>query len=171
MRYYLNPVPKVQDIYDYLSLCGDENFLSQKKRICEKLRGKVFPFLCWNPLENYSIWIIGNEDEGFATTEPGYIFYDGKSKEKGSTNPKFSEAHIFYAYYRDGYTAFKGNKRHQKYVSIPSKCKYVDEAESRDYDSWGDGGFRNLRRQAYPYTLSAVYFWDKVPPGFTLVDI
>ena len=178
-----NPVPKVQDIYDYLSLCGDEEFLTQKKRICKKLPNKIFPRLGWNKETDYVIFDIGSDDAGFATTEPGYIFNDsgteskltpkvaGVVMESKDTNPKFPEAHIFYAYYRDGYTAFKGNKRHQKYVSIPSKCKYVDEAESRDYDSWGDGGFRNLRRQAYPYTLSAVYFWDKVPPGFTLVDI
>jgi len=164
------PVPEVQDIYDYLSLCGNEEFLTQKKRICKKLPNKVFPGLAWNFGKDYMILEIGSEDEGFANKESGYIFHNGIS-EQALMNPKFSEAHIFYYYYRDKYKLFKGKKRHQKYVSLPSKCMYLDQVENRNYDSWGDGGFRNLRCYSYPYTLSAKPFWGKVPSGFTLVDI
>ena len=158
------PIPDVQDIYDYLTLCGNESFLSQKKRICKKLPNKVFPQLCKNPGEDYKIELVGNEDSGFANKESGYIFHSGD-------NTEFEDAHIFYTYYRGKYKLFKGKKRHQKYVKVPAKCMYLDEVENKDYDSWGDGGFRNLRRHHYPYTLSSTNFWGEVPAGFTLVDI
>jgi hypothetical protein len=137
--------------------------LTQKKRICKKLPNKVFPQLCKNPGEDYKIELVGNEDSGFATKEKGYIFHRGD-------NTEFEDAHIFYTYYRAKRT-IKGRKRHQKYVKVPANCMYLYEVKDEDYNSWGDGGLRNLRRKHYPYSLCAWRFWGEVPTGFTLVDI
>lgn len=68
-------------IQDYITLCGDESFNSQKKRIIEKTGRAVFPGLSlWNGTSVFE----SEGYEGFATTRPGYNHYMGETQIVGA---------------------------------------------------------------------------------------
>lgn len=159
-------VGTTQDIVDFLILCADEGYATQKQRIVKQYPGKVFPLpmtlgYLWNPDKMFT---VGGADEGFGSTHTGYSHWTGH------------DTPVIIC--RDGTEGnyvglFQGWYRRFHYVQIDARNPWDRGATERLYQ------FKNTQISSleamlvskYLYTACCVHFTDRVPGGFALVDI
>lgn len=164
-------------IQDYITLCGDESFNGQKKKIIDATQRKVFPGL--------SLWTSASVSEtegfeGFATTRPGYNHYIGATEIVGAKIifrcldlfPRSEAQYVF----------FPGDCNHPTYRNYPSGS-YAGKASSvmygvrgdrqAEFEEWFyseiDEGIRTPGSIAV-YTAYCIPFTNENHPGFEKVN-
>lgn len=161
-------------IQAYMTLCGDESFNSQKKKIIEKTGRDVFPGL--------SLWtstsVFETEGyEGFATTRPGYNHYIGETEIVG--------AKIIFRCVESGadvdvqYVYFPGDCKDPQYVNAPIGSAYAGLCSHLYYGGEGQFNERFFSEKSEGkstpgsiavYTAYCVPFNNANYPDFEKVD-
>ena len=170
-----------QYIVYFLKLCADPGFTSQKRRIVEKLPGKVFP-----PVQRWSSYDkqsnIGDLTWGFGALEPGYghvtRYQEDFSKEQSNSDRKKADWYGFKVVVArdatEGNYQFWSARWHRRFhhFVLPFVCRY-DKGVYSDthYYTDKDGWKEFFSRNPIVYTLNAVDFYETLPEGYVLQDI
>ena len=152
-------------IYEFLALCASEDFLSEKKKIRDKLPGLVFPYVTTYTSSDYYKWSL-TKDNGFATSKADYSHW--------SEYRSISKAAIIRDCTEGSYNWKKVRwPRRCHYVEIPAKCIGDEGASYKTFSYYSNdkNSWYKFRQEHYIYTINVVQFTDKVPSGFELVDI
>ena len=159
---------RVNDISDYLLLCSDSNiYARKKKKIVEKYPNEVFPFACYS--ENAkSQYFPSLGRDGFATDKNDYSHWSDYNLGR------YNKVVIVMGAKIGKYKLFKGKKRYCQHVHISPQCINNDGYYFDEKGYYGNGGKDDLYKflnSSFVYTHNSVHFTDKVPQGFTLVNI
>ena len=171
-------------VTEYLYLCADPGFKSQKRRIVEAYPYKVFPRIQrWYDSTTHAD--IGDATWGFGNLEPNYSYVDYSykpftSNPSNSDDPNSSMYMFFYGRASIVLCATEGDYRASKarwwrrshQYFMPLVCKYdkgcfVHTLEYVTQSEWNACFFGSPQI----YTLYYVNFNESVPAGFSLVDI
>ena len=159
---------RINDISDFLLLCSDSNiYARKKKKIVEKYPNEVFPFACYSQdAEEQRFTSLGKD--GFATAEFDYSHWSDYSPGR------YKKVLMLLGARHGSYKLFKGKKRYCQYVRISPKCINNDGYAFDEEGYYGNGGkddLYDLLDECFVYTMNSVHFTDKIPQGFTLVNI
>ena len=159
---------RVNDISDYLLLCSDSNiYARKKKKIVENLPNEVFPFACYSQ-DAKSQYFQSLGRDGFATENFDYSHWSDYSPER------YKKVVIVLGAKHGKYKLFKGKKRYCQHVRISPKCVNNDGYCFDEKGYYGNGEKNKLYdflNESFVYTMNSVHFTDKVPQGFTLVNL
>ena len=159
---------RVNDISDYLLLCSDSNiYARKKKKIVDNLPNEVFPFACYSQ-DAKSQYFQSLGRDGFATENFDYSHWSDYSPGR------YKKVVIVLGAKHGKYKLFKGKKRYCQYVRISPKCVNNDGYCFDDKGYYGNGEKDKLYdflNESFVYTMNSVHFTDRVPQGFTLVNL
>ena len=171
-----------QYITDYLYLCADPSFTQQKKRIVKTYPGKVFPTCQYWPARDKQT-NIGDTTWGFGNLEPGYShvtryhanFADEKSNSaKDPSKWQNVRAVICCDASKGSYRASKARWWRQfHHFIIPYICTYDRglSYHTHRYVTSGEWNDFFTKNTGIIYTMNVTTFNDKVPAGYSLIDI
>lgn len=159
---------RINDISDYLLLCADSKIYARKKqKIVAQFPGEVFPFACYSrDAKNQDFPTLGQD--GFATNKDDYSHWSDYSLGR------YKKVIMVLGAEHGSYKFLKGKKRYCQYVRIAPQCINNNGYSYDDKGYYGNGGKGNLYdflNECFVYTMNSVHFTDKVPQGFTLVNI
>lgn len=152
-------------IYEFLALCANEDFLTDKIKISKKLPGKVFPYVTTYTSNDTYNWSL-NTDNGFSTSKADYSHWsEYRSRTKAAIIRDCTEGEYNWKKIRW--------PRRCHYVEIPAKCIGDAGATYKTFSYYSNEkeDWFNFRMDHYIYTINVVSFTDKVPLGYQLVDI
>ena len=159
---------RVNDISDYLLLCSDSNIYARKKaKIVNKFPNEVFPFACYSRNAKKQDFPSLGVD-GFATDKNDYSHWSDYNLGT------YRKVVMVLGAKHGKYKLFKGKKRYCQHVGIHPQCINNDGYYFDEKGYYGNGGKDNLYdflNASFVYTMNSVHFTDKVPQGFTLVNI
>ena len=157
---------RINDTSDYLLLCSDSNIYARKKaKVVSKYPNEVIPFAHYSRnAKNQDFPSLGKD--GFATDKNDYSHW--------SDYAGYNKVNIVIGAKQGKYKLFKGKKRYCQYVRISPQCINNDGYYYDDKGYYGNGQkdkVYDLLNGGFVYTMNAVHFTDRVPQGFTLVNI
>jgi len=166
---------------EWLNICADPDFLSQKRRIVKRYPGKVFPYVYrWSSISDY--FQIGDKTWGFGNLEPGFshatLYHDNLFDEKSNSyNDRGNWKDVYCFIIRD---ATEGNYRAKKArwwrrchgLVLPWVCVGADGSYGDIWKYTSKGGWEDYF-EGHPilYTMQVKSFTKSVPSGFFLEDI
>ncbi len=172
-------------ITDFLLLCADEDYLSDKRRIVKQLPGKVFPYMerfdCDGD-HNVSHHTVADATLGFGNTKAGYTHWTGGQYQENVNNKVW----IVRDSWEGSWTgAHFGWERRSDIYTLPLDCDHSRDARQETMIVWRRNGsilwgpyhpgvyedWQSWQGGKIIYTASTVLFKDKKPDGFNLVDI
>ena len=106
--------------------------------------------------------------DGFATNKDDYSHWSDYSLDR------YKKVIMVLGAEHGSYKFLKGKKRYCQYVCIAPQCINNNGYSYDDKGYYGNGGKGNLYdflNECFVYTMNSVHFTDKVPQGFTLVNI
>ena len=159
---------RINDISEYLLLCSDSRIYARKKqKIVERFPGEVFPFACYsNDAKKQDFPSL--DQDGFATSKEDYSHWSDYSSNR------YKKVVMVLGAKHGKYKLFKGKKRYCQHVRIAPQCINNNGYSFDEKGYYGSGGKDDLYdflNESFVYTMNSVHFTDKVPQGFTLVNI
>lgn len=173
-------------ITDYLLLCADEDYLSDKRRIVKNMPGKVFPYMeRYNCDGDHNVTHFTVEDAtlGFGSTKAGYTHWANGQYQEDKNNRVWIVRDSWEGEWEGAYF---GYQRRTDVFVLPIDCEHSRDARQETmtlyrrsgrflglgfyhngiYDDW-----QSWQGGKIIYTASIVLFKETKPEGFSLVDI
>ena len=169
-------------ILDYVDLCGDPDFATEKRRIMEKSFGsKVFPVGCvWSWDSDFEGWTLpSGHGPGFGTDNPVYCHTGwwptthGVIIVRDCTEGDYRVGHGWWRRWHLYCTSVSRAKDQEK-DRMADRNDYIgDSSELFDYTVHytNTDDFYNFPANSMIYTARGVTFNESIPSGFTKVDI
>lgn len=159
---------RINDISEYLLLSSDSRIYTRKKqKIVDNFPDAVFPFACYSKNAEKQVFPSLGQD-GFATGKEDYSHWSDYSLSR------YKKVVIVLGAKHGKYKLFKGKKRYCQHVRIAPQCINNNGYSFDEKGYYGNGGKDDLYDfldECFVYTMNSVHFTDKVPQGFTLVNI
>ncbi len=170
-------------ILDYVDLCGDSDFATEKRRIMEKSFGsKVFPLGdVWNWNSSLEIWQLPEGyGPGFGTDNPDYChtgwwpYTRGVVIVRDCTEGDWSWGDATHWRRWHVYCTRVESDDDPEDERMDERSYYIsDSSELRDYTFYytSTKDFYSFPGWSMVYTARGVTFNESIPSGFTKVDI
>jgi hypothetical protein len=174
-------------ILDYVDLCGNKDFATEKRRIMEKSWGnKVFPVgLTWTYSIADGMWVLssGASGPGFGDTNPdnvdkwchigGYPVTHGVIIVRDATEGDYRVWHgqwrRWHIYCTDVYRA--NDKEEARMASRSYNMANASALQEYTFYYTNTNDFYRFADYAMIYTVRGIAFNTGIPEGFTKVDI
>jgi hypothetical protein len=169
-------------ILDYVDLCGDPDFATEKRKIMEKSFGsKVFPLGCvWSWDSDFEGWTLpSGHGPGFGTDNPDYCHTGwwptthGVIIVRDCTQGDYRVGHGWWRRWHLYCTSVSRDKDQEKDRMADRNYYIGDSCELYDYTFHytNRDDFYKFPANSMIYTARGVTFNEKIPSGFTKVDI